>query len=1102
MRAFIRSVSLVVVLHCTTQPNAQGTDDQPRLVIDTQGHSGIVREMIFTPDGTQLVTMGYDKTIRVWDVESGDLRRTMRGQIGNGAFGNLYAGAMTKDGEWLLVAGVAESGNTGVIRLIHFPSGRIAAVLEGHDLAVVDLVISNDGKWAASASYDDTAKVWDISGATAKSYNGEPAIRIQPTQTLEPEGEAVKSVSFSPDGNRLVTGQANGKLHLWERADVSSDFKIKADLDRHTAGVLCGVFSPDGTKIATGGSDEKLYLWDGLSGEFLKEVDDDMDYSVAVVEFSPDGKRLLASSQYKGRGKIAIYSIPEGEGEFRFSKHNNSVRATAWNPVKNLIATSGGDDVDTYLWHPADDLEKGVEAGEVKHHLVGQGRSMWAVGFSKPNHLKVAFGQNNDPKLNLKDERLEKIFDFVNYELITPEKVDSSSFRKTTLSASGHTLSISDDRLHLEVGNLGNIENDRVWDGGIRCATFTPDGRKIVVASDHSLKVYSNSDQGFKELAALKGHNNTVWAVSPSWDGRYLASAGYDQTVRLWNLADTDPKKIPVMGALLKENENGLPEINRCSESGPAEAAGFFAGDVILQANGMDHRDQETLVDYIRTRSPGERVLFLISRQGKKMEKSLTLGEMEVGKQTISPLATLFVARDGEWVCWTPGGQYHASPGGEQYIGWHFNRGIDRMSEYFPSYVFRDQFHEPELVKRTIFLGSSEKAKAELGRSNIEIAEVLPPRIDWIFPTQSEVGRPGEKITVRARISSPNAELEEIKLLLNGKAIESEYTISGHQFLFEKDITLLPGENRFSVFARNKNTGHTSEERSVLANAPTHLVDEASETELLSSLLKPNLYVLSVGVSKYKDTSIPGLKFCDDDASAIASFFREQKDGIFGDTEVKLLTDEEATEDGIQEALDWLEDNATQKDFVVLFLAAHGVNDEKGQFYLLPHDANPDRLRSTGVAWDDFGDVLGNLPSRVLMFLDTCHSGRLGANLFSLANNNPGTRTRSVGGLRSAFDPSEAIRELTSEEYGVVIMAASTGDEGSVESDQWGHGAFTLGLLEGMRGGADVNNDDVVHLRELDFFVSDRIKELTKGAQHPTTVKPSTISRLPVAAVR
>jgi hypothetical protein len=63
-------------------------------------------------------------------------------------------------------------------------------------------------------------------------------------------------------------------------------------------------------------------------------------------------------------------------------------------------------------------------------------------------------------------------------------------------------------------------------------------------------------------------------------------------------------------------------------------------------------------------------------------------------------LATLFVTRDNEWICWTPQGYYAASAGGEKYIGWHLNQGMEKAAKFHPVSVFRKRFHQPELVNR------------------------------------------------------------------------------------------------------------------------------------------------------------------------------------------------------------------------------------------------------------------------------------------------------------------------------------------------------------------------------------------------------------------
>ena len=285
-------------------------------------------------------------------------------------------------------------------------------------------------------------------------------------------------------------------------------------------------------------------------------------------------------------------------------------------------------------------------------------------------------------------------------------------------------------------------------------------------------------------------------------------------------------------------------------------------------------------------------------------------------------------------------------------------------------------------------------------------------------------------------------------------------------------MDLLNLENTVNIFIENEHGSTISEERILRSEKIQKGIER----------YKPNLYLLSIGVSQHSDPAYR-LSFADKDALAIADLYLNQKGKLFKDVFDKTLTNEQATRNNILEAFYWLEKNATQKDVVLIFIASHGIN-EKDRFYILPYDGEPDRIRITGVDWLDFSDVLGNLPSKVLVFIDACHSGKLGANLLA---------------ERGRTDLLEAIRALATEENGVVIMAASTGKEYSFESPEWRHGAFTLALLDGLKDGeADLNKDGIINIREIDYFVAERVKELTKGKQHPTTQKPSVVAEFPL----
>lgn len=115
-----------------------------------------------------------------------------------------------------------------------------------------------------------------------------------------------------------------------------------------------------------------------------------------------------------------------------------------------------------------------------------------------------------------------------------------------------------------------------------------------------------------------------------------------------------------------------------------------------------------------------------------------------------------------------------------------------------------------------------------------------------------------------------------------------------------------------------------------------------------------------------------------------------------------------------------------------------------------------------------------------ISMVDTCHSGSV------------------TGKRRGISDMTDALRELVNAESGVVVMTASTGKEESQEGSQWGHGAFTKALIEGLEGRANYNRDKTIDIKELDLYITNRVKELTGGAQHTTKEIPKTMPNFPV----
>jgi uncharacterized caspase-like protein len=173
----------------------------------------------------------------------------------------------------------------------------------------------------------------------------------------------------------------------------------------------------------------------------------------------------------------------------------------------------------------------------------------------------------------------------------------------------------------------------------------------------------------------------------------------------------------------------------------------------------------------------------------------------------------------------------------------------------------------------------------------------------------------------------------------------------------------------------------------------------------------------------------------------------------------------------------------TQKDVAVLFFAGHGINDANGVFYFLPVDADLERLKRTGISQSDIVSTVTAIAGKVLVFMDACHSGNLMGKIKH----------------RGLVLSSAVANELASAENGAVVFSSSTGRQYSQENPEWGNGAFTKGLVEGLSGKADYKSTGRITVNMLDLYVSERVKELTKGEQTPSTVKPPNVPDFPLA---
>jgi uncharacterized caspase-like protein len=236
-----------------------------------------------------------------------------------------------------------------------------------------------------------------------------------------------------------------------------------------------------------------------------------------------------------------------------------------------------------------------------------------------------------------------------------------------------------------------------------------------------------------------------------------------------------------------------------------------------------------------------------------------------------------------------------------------------------------------------------------------------------------------------------------------------------------------------------------------------------------------DLYVLAIGVSEYGRSDY-NLGLPAKDARDFGTTMKAQEGKLYRRVIVRTLTNREATRANIQREFEWLRSAVGPSDVAMLFMAGHGLNDTTGQYFFVPHDGQHERLLATAVSQDTIVATLSKIRGRTLFFVDTCFAGN------------------SLGALRQGGRKTgkteKMMNDLSASENGVVVFASSTGQEESEEKAEWGNGAFTKAVIDGLGGKADFMRAGRVTFAGLNLFVSEEVVRITNGRQRPVFISP------------
>jgi tetratricopeptide (TPR) repeat protein len=253
-----------------------------------------------------------------------------------------------------------------------------------------------------------------------------------------------------------------------------------------------------------------------------------------------------------------------------------------------------------------------------------------------------------------------------------------------------------------------------------------------------------------------------------------------------------------------------------------------------------------------------------------------------------------------------------------------------------------------------------------------------------------------------------------------------------------------------------------------------------------------NRWAILIGISKYRDERL-NLKYADRDAEGLYELLQTQAGGGFEKDHILKLVNEQATTAEVMRALRTFLKKPAREDIVLVYFAAHGAPDPERprNIYLVTHDTNPDDISGTAVPMREIQASLTEnlLADRVILLADTCHSAAVATVR--------GARSLDNTGLVNRY-----LQELSKTRPGIALMTSAEAEEVAREDATWGggHGVFTYYLLQGMKGEADTGREDgVVTVGELFEYVREKVKEATKGQQHPSIGQTQFDRNLPMA---
>jgi WD40 repeat protein/uncharacterized caspase-like protein len=1054
-RALLKVIATVAIVALSLAALDKPANAAPEVTINIS-HAGYTRAVAFSPNGQLILSGSDDGTIKIWDVKSSRLVRTLD-TVPSGTI----AVSILQDGRRGLSA-----HDDGRLRLWDLTSGAVLRTFGGDARAATSLSISPNGSRVLSGSDDFTAKLWDIGTG-------------QLLRTFATKGAgAVSSVVLLPDGHTALSGGFGKPVYRW---DIATG-KVIQEYKGHSNTVESVAISPDMRTALSSSSDNTMKLWDIATGRMLRSF---------------GGKRIFYSATFFGG--MTVLSVGEGgfqewdvtSGQLRRTFTTGSRGSIAVSPDERIAAV-GGDRGLLELWDLA------------------SGRLMQTL--SDSGGAAFVFGKDGRSIISARDNNPIRIWDLFSGSLLKTFAGNGLT-SGLALSADGRTLTTGNQLWDVESGaKLHELDAYGAWGA----SSFSADGRLVLkgggfickpklfdVASGKMLRELNMAFERGRQWCSVSispelptalvgtrgwlgdGTDLGIWdlrtgqliralsdnagtnALEFSADGRtalsghssyikfaadwHTAASRHQGTMKLWEVPS---------GRLVHSFEANeiIPAVSFSPDGLKAASGGHLiklwdikSGRLLQSLN-----DHSGLIQRISF-SPDRQALIAASYDGTARIWDLKTGDL---------LLTMAFFDAGEWIRFTPEGFFDASRNAG------YSVSIARELAVYSVDQFYDALHRPDLVQAKLAGDPQGKVREAAARLNLAKAvasgNAPSPRITSP-PAGATVS--DEQVSVESIITDQGGGIGRVEWRVNGVTAGVEergikrVEVSGSSAIssasqqptltVSRTLPLEPGENRISVVAYNA--------AGLIASNPAEVT---VKREGGRSSTPPRLYVLAVGINDYWDSRLR-LSYAASDAKALGEAFQQGGKGpLYGGVEVTTVLDEGVTIGNLDKVFTDLGKKVRSQDVFVFFVAGHGKTVD-GRYYFIPQDfryAGEESIISRGIGQDQLQKWFARiLAQKSVLLFDACESGSL-----------IGDRLTMRG-----LEEKAAIDRLT-RAMGRTVLTATTDDKPAIEGYR-GHGVFTYVLLDGLWS-ADKNGNGLIEVNELVDYVEEQVPDLSYAA--------------------